>query len=287
MPVLDPGPRDRRDEQRGAEQELVVGRVGRRVVRDARTAAAAGSARRCGGTPRTACTGMEAAASAAAACRGRRLPRLAERPRLLRDRAPSPSGCGRTAGRRRTRSSARAARRRSRRRTRRCPRPPTRSPTARGSAAGACPSTGAPTTTSCRPSTAARAAAGRRSRRARSRTGARSGRSAREPLARRLRHELSRRRCGPRACSRARPPPGCTTSGGIVDCCGHEQRRLVHVAPHARDAGVDERPVMVAPPLARARVGEVRERAQPGPDDVAELVAVARGQKKPRSRPSR
>src|SRR5215207_994802 len=55
---------------------------------------------------------------------------------------------------------------------------------------------------------------------------------------------------------------------------GDEERRLVHVAPDPRDASVQERPVVVAPPLAGLGVREVREGTHPRPDDVVVLLAV-------------
>ena len=116
-----PGPGDRRDQQRIAEQELVVGGVGRLVVRVVE---------------------QQRAQDRRARARG-----LLERPyrygsSRIRSRSmaridsygspntqgscgavPCGSGCGRRAGRSRTRSSARPARQRRRRRTRRCRRP--------------------------------------------------------------------------------------------------------------------------------------------------------------------
>ena len=118
MPVLDPRPRDRRDQQRVAEQELVVGGVDRRVVRILEQQRAqdrrAGAMRLLEGAvqirqqlhPQRSMsrqTVSHGSPNAHGSCGD----------------VPSRSGCGRTAGRSRTRSSAPAARRRSRRRSRR------------------------------------------------------------------------------------------------------------------------------------------------------------------------
>ena len=61
----------------------------------------------------------------------------------------------------------------------------------------------------------------------------------------------------------------------------HEHRRLVHVAPHARDARVHQPRMQGAPPLPRCGVREIRERTQTRPHDVPVLGAVPRQAEEP------
>src|SRR3712207_9203762 len=55
---------------------------------------------------------------------------------------------------------------------------------------------------------------------------------------------------------------------------GDEHRGLVHVAPDAGHTLVQQGSVFFAPPLAGARIGEVREGAYPRPDHVVVLPSV-------------
>src|SRR5919112_2244318 len=55
----------------------------------------------------------------------------------------------------------------------------------------------------------------------------------------------------------------------------HKERRLVHVAPDPGHSRIEERPVVLAPPLSRLGVREVRERADPRPHDVMVLFPLA------------
>src|SRR5215212_5281893 len=56
----------------------------------------------------------------------------------------------------------------------------------------------------------------------------------------------------------------------------YKERRLVHVAPDPRHSRIGQNSLVLAPPPARLRVGEVGEGAHAGPDGILVLLPVAR-----------
>src|SRR5215212_4504991 len=78
-------------------------------------------------------------------------------------------------------------------------------------------------------------------------------------------------------------PPGLARpSAGVDHVVRHrgpirdKERRLVHVAPDPCHSCVGENTLVLAPPLARLGVGEVREGAHAGPDGIVVLIPIAR-----------